>query len=123
MQSPAAAALHDVKKNPKDVIHRYLSKIKPFYVLASRLNGDKLRISGQLAAGEPEGSEHSRGLRFVSGRLRKSRSASAVVQSPARRRGDSLILHEDGIQGAIAHCKRSFNEGKGIRIPIPIPIR
>ncbi|CAH9141414.1 unnamed protein product [Cuscuta epithymum] len=53
------------------------------------------------------------GLRVVRKHLVKSRSAppAAVVsgQVSSRRRDDSLLQQEDGIQGAILHCKRSFN--------------
>ncbi|KAK1274660.1 putative membrane-associated kinase regulator 2 [Acorus gramineus] len=54
-------------------------------------------------------------LRVVGKQLGKSRSASSAVAaapSPAvvaRRRDDSLLQQQDGIQSAIAHCKRSFN--------------
>ncbi|KAJ3694573.1 hypothetical protein LUZ60_010053 [Juncus effusus] len=56
------------------------------------------------------------GIKQVYKRLGKSRSASAAAP-PAKaaepvalqRRDDSLLQQEDGIQSAIAHCKRSFN--------------
>ncbi|KAF2297892.1 hypothetical protein GH714_004839 [Hevea brasiliensis] len=54
------------------------------------------------------------GLRIVCKHLGKSRSASAVAAAPSapvmsRRRDDSLLQQQDGIQSAILHCKRSFN--------------
>lgn len=58
------------------------------------------------------------GLRVVYKHLGKSRSASsaaatpvstAAVAAPSRRRDDSLLEQQDGIQSAILHCKRSFN--------------
>ncbi|XP_058096125.1 probable membrane-associated kinase regulator 2 [Magnolia sinica] len=56
------------------------------------------------------------GLRVVCKHLGKSRSASAAVAAVApsplqaqQRRDDSLFQQQDGIQSAIAHCKRSFN--------------
>ncbi|MED6156474.1 hypothetical protein PIB30_014693 [Stylosanthes scabra] len=59
------------------------------------------------------------GLRVVCKRLGKSRSASsaAVAAAPAtsvssKRRDDSLLQQQDGIQGAIMHCKRSFNASR-----------
>ncbi|CAL9071922.1 unnamed protein product [Musa acuminata var. zebrina] len=82
----------DERKLPRDVLRRCLSKIKPLYIRISRRYGEKLR-------------------------LRKSRSASAAVasvRSPTlapERRDDSLLEQQDGIQSAIAHCKRSFNRG------------
>ncbi|XP_042479535.1 probable membrane-associated kinase regulator 2 [Macadamia integrifolia] len=56
------------------------------------------------------------GLRVVCKHLGKSRSASSAVAaapptlpSQSSRRDDSLLQQQDGIQGAILHCKRSFN--------------
>ena len=64
------------------------------------------------------------GLRVVCKHLGKSRSASSAAApatsgpAPAglvssRRRDDSLLQQQDGIQGAILHCKRSFNASRG----------
>ncbi|GFZ01321.1 membrane-associated kinase regulator [Actinidia rufa] len=61
-------------------------------------------------------------LRVVCKHLGKSRSASAAVavaaaagpagSVQAKRRDDSLLQQQDGIQGAILHCKRSFNASR-----------
>lgn len=107
-----------------EVIHKYLSKIKPLYV---RVN--KLRLSGHLAPGgdrEPAPAPAAKFGRQLSGspvaeirrRMRKCRSASAAVAAapspPPWRRDGSLVQHEeDGIESAIAHCKRSFHSDKG----------
>ncbi|CAL9756119.1 unnamed protein product [Musa acuminata subsp. burmannicoides] len=137
----------DDKKLLKDVLQRYLSKIKPFYIKISKRYVEKLRFSGPLSSSRAmkvrpakesggdqlketvstwssfSGSLKSQdenipaGLRVVSRRLRKSRSASAAVASvrspplATGRRDDSLLEQQDGIQSAIAHCKRSFNRG------------
>ncbi|KAG1346569.1 putative membrane-associated kinase regulator 2 [Cocos nucifera] len=140
--SPAS----EEKRVTKDVVHKYLKKIKPLYVRVSKRYGEKLRFSGPLssssavkvssadadgerrsvtaAAGgtfksqKPQGGNIPGGLRVVASRLRKSRSASSAVAAvrspPRRRRDDSLLEQQDGIQSAIAHCKRSFNADKGI---------
>ncbi|KAH0450630.1 hypothetical protein IEQ34_021322 [Dendrobium chrysotoxum] len=116
----------------KDVILRYISKIKPLYVKVS-----KLRFSGPLgpnkdgsaaqsigakkpSKGKPwsTGNSLSYRLKAVPGRLRKSRSASSAVAyvcpppMVTPKHDDSLLQQEDGIQGAIAHCKRSFHSEK-----------
>ncbi|VAH77691.1 unnamed protein product [Triticum turgidum subsp. durum] len=44
-------------------------------------------------------------------RLRKSRSVSAAQSSSPARRDDSLLEQQDGIAGAIAHCKESIHRG------------
>ncbi|CAL4966129.1 unnamed protein product [Urochloa decumbens] len=73
------------------------------------------------------------GLKQVCKRLGKSRSASSAVaaaplggggaaagtHAQAQRRDDSLLQVQDGIQSAIAHCKRSFNaSSKGSESPL-----
>ncbi|KAI8018905.1 putative membrane-associated kinase regulator 2 [Camellia lanceoleosa] len=55
------------------------------------------------------------GLRVVCKHLGKSRSASAVPcfgSIQENRNDDSFLQQQDGIQSAILHCKRSFNEQK-----------
>ncbi|KAL7183121.1 hypothetical protein ACSBR1_041743 [Camellia fascicularis] len=55
------------------------------------------------------------GLGVVCKHLGKSRSASAAPCSgsiQAKRNDDSFLQQQDGIQRAILHCKRSFNEQK-----------
>lgn len=157
------------KRPPKELVQKYLGKIKPLYVRVSKRYAEKLRFSGQLssegvskdlpssvstdlpssmskelekrdgeAASSPPhelpGSPGSAktvqkqnqsgalpaGLRVVCKHLGKSRSASAAVAavpSPPppviRRRDDSLLQLQDGIQGAIAHCKMSLSACKG----------
>ncbi|KAK4435416.1 putative membrane-associated kinase regulator 2 [Sesamum alatum] len=60
------------------------------------------------------------GLKVVRKRLGKSRSASAAVaasppgKTTSNRRDDSLLQVQDGIQGAILHCKKSFNASRDV---------
>lgn len=60
------------------------------------------------------------GLKVVRKHLGKSRSASAIVTPPqpgrtaSSRRDDSLLQIHDGIQGAILHCKKSFNATRDV---------
>ncbi|XP_047043944.1 uncharacterized protein LOC124648185 [Lolium rigidum] len=86
------AAQRTCRRAPsRDVIRRYLSSI-------SR----RLRTAASPRASTNEG----RGLR----RLRKCRSASSVPPSSvASRCDDSAIEKQDGIAGAIAHCKDSLH--------------
>ncbi|THU71536.1 hypothetical protein C4D60_Mb04t02460 [Musa balbisiana] len=82
--------------------------------------GDQMKEPAS-AASSFKGSLKSQDVNLPAGRkvayrsLRKSRSASAAVasvRSPTlapERRDDSLLEQQDGIQSAIAHCKRSFN--------------
>ncbi|KAJ0989280.1 hypothetical protein J5N97_007636 [Dioscorea zingiberensis] len=121
---PEAAMEGDEKKPSKDVVLKYLNKIKPLYMRVSRRYLEKLTFSGQLNPSENPpaplgdvdkdgGGVLPAGLKVVRKKLGKSRSASsataAAPPSPPRRRDDSLLEQQDGIQNAIAHCKRSFN--------------
>ncbi|PKA64326.1 hypothetical protein AXF42_Ash009547 [Apostasia shenzhenica] len=91
------------KTIPKELILRYLSKIKPFYYRFSKV----AVCSVKTGPCEP--------LARLSGEgMRKSKSASdgwafAASLSPEKaRRDDSLLQQEEGIRSAIAHCKQSF---------------
>ncbi|KAH7682422.1 Transcription regulator FadR/GntR C-terminal protein [Dioscorea alata] len=111
----------DEKKLSKDVVLKYLNKIKPLYMRVSRRYLEKLigerNSSENPQAPLPNVEKDSNGviptgLRVVRKKLKKSRSASSTTAppSPPRRRDDSLIEQQDGIQNAIAHCKLSFNK-------------
>ncbi|KAF6992298.1 hypothetical protein CFC21_009303 [Triticum aestivum] len=83
----------------RDVIRRYLAKI-------SR----RLRTAASPRA-------EARGLR----RLRKCRSASSAVASSAPRRDDdSAVEKQDGIAGAIAHCKESIHRASMSDCELPL---
>ncbi|CAN4077640.1 unnamed protein product [Withania somnifera] len=143
----AANSPSDEKKFYKDVMQKYLKKVKPLYIRVSKRYGEKLKFSGQLSltgnaatkAGPPpppstaakaeavtdvpptteknqkQGNIQT-GLRIVRKHLGKSRSASSAVVAAApvasNRRDDSLLQQQDAIQGAILHCKRSFNSSR-----------
>lgn len=152
------ASSEEKMKSPisKEVVQKYLSKIKPLYVRVSKRYAEKLRFSGNLVQGQLPttelGSEEEKvtqsedpaelkmaekmpalpaaelkiaeknlklplpaKLRVAYERLGKSRSATSTVAAvssppppPPQRHDDSLLQQQDGIQSAIAHCKRSF---------------
>ncbi|KAF5478168.1 hypothetical protein F2P56_004752 [Juglans regia] len=163
-QNNVEESVSDEKRFSKEVMQKYLRKVKPLYFRVSKRYGEKLRVSGQLSLGagakavppsskadqkpapvkseaekavaEPAASDQGlvnnvkmsqklgnlpTGLRVVCKHLGKSRSASssAVAAAPtapvsSRRRDDSLLQQQDGIQGAILHCKRSFNASRDL---------
>ncbi|PIN07245.1 hypothetical protein CDL12_20190 [Handroanthus impetiginosus] len=67
-----------------------------------------------------QGKNLQAGLKIVGKHLVKSRSASATVaaappgKTTSNRLDDSLVQLQDGIQGAILHCKRSLNASRDI---------
>ena len=50
-QQSSEDSVSDEKKFSKDVMQKYLKKVKPLYVRISRRYGEKLRFSGQLSLG------------------------------------------------------------------------
>jgi hypothetical protein len=117
----------------KEVLLKYLNKIKPLYVKVSRRfpggggEGDETDAEPDAASScqpatpqpvvvacgvrAPRASVPA-GLKQACKRLGKSLSAapsspSSTTPAP-QRRDDSLLQVQDGIQSAIAHCKRSL---------------
>lgn len=107
------------KRFSKEVVNKYLNLIKPLKV--SKKSNEKSRFSESEKSTTPSSSPASslfspkrsggggRGAVFreVRKHLGKSRSASAILQTS--KSDDSALEQQDGIQGAILHCKRSYN--------------
>ncbi|CAI9767691.1 unnamed protein product [Fraxinus pennsylvanica] len=106
---------------PKQSVPKYLKLIKPLYVKVSKRQNEKSKFSNSVTpissptTATVNLSQSSRvgSFKIVTKHLGKSRSASAAVgmsPSPINRRDGSLLQqHEDGIQGAILHCKKSYD--------------
>ncbi|VFQ68009.1 unnamed protein product [Cuscuta campestris] len=104
-------------KSSKEMIHKYLKSVRSFS------GGRAAAAAG--ASPPPEKEETGRSDKKVAVRnarsqkrdvprtLGKSRSASSAPPATSQRRDDSLKEQHDGIQGAILHCKRSFNSHTG----------
>ncbi|KAI3705750.1 hypothetical protein L1987_75991 [Smallanthus sonchifolius] len=115
------------KRFSKDVVNKYLNLMKPSYVKVSKRSAEKSRLSEKSVTPssspassvfsprkeEKRGGSGGRGAVFreVRKRLGKSRSASAILQTPATKSDDSVLEKQDGIKGAILHCKRCYNSG------------
>ncbi|EYU40053.1 hypothetical protein ABFS82_05G107400 [Erythranthe guttata] len=107
--------------NERNLVQKYLKMIKPKVKFSGEATGGCRSSDGaggvsQLPeVGSNAKSHHQkRGVEVVRKHLGKSRSSSAMLAAAPppgsdRRRDDSLLQQEDGIQGAILHCKRSFN--------------
>ena len=103
----------DSDKLGKEILHKYLNILKPLYVRV-----EKMKFSGAASpppemakSGFRSNSNLQAGIKVVRKHLGKSRSTS--VSPPGNRRDDSLLEVQDGIQGAILHCKRSFHSDSG----------
>ncbi|KAM1029584.1 hypothetical protein FF1_041999 [Malus domestica] len=106
----------------KDVLQKYLNLIKPLYSKVSRRSTEKVKPAGDSPTASPampifsvcspkkdKQGNFPAGFRVVCKNLGKSKSATVMAAPPVQRRDDSLLLHNDGIQSAILHCKRSFS--------------
>lgn len=141
LHSPSSASSDEKLRFSKEVMQKYLKKVKPLYVKVSRKYAEKLKFSSsqlnslplkkppaEKVRTENEGNKNNvksqkqgslplpSGLRVVCKHLGKSRSGSLATEVTAvssRRRDDSTVQQQDGIQSAILHCKSSFNASKG----------
>lgn len=103
--------------------HKYMKLIRPFYVRASKAKmfdvSPSATPSSSASVSTPRRlvDEKSGGrtvvFRGAYKNLLKNRWSSSVgaapSPSPVSRRDDSIMQQQDGIQGAILHCKRSFS--------------
>ncbi|KAK1366547.1 putative membrane-associated kinase regulator 2 [Heracleum sosnowskyi] len=105
-------------------VHKYIKLIRPFYVKAS-----KIKIFDQSPTATPSSTasvssprkfvDDKNGGRavvfrgayksFLRNRWTSSSVGAGPSPSPVSRRDDSVMQQQDGIQGAILHCKRSFS--------------
>ncbi|KAK4363009.1 hypothetical protein RND71_018250 [Anisodus tanguticus] len=110
-------------------VSKFLKLVKPLYVRNSKMCTDKIKISDQVSTPLPSPLVHSFGswrkqleetqgnrvaaFGAVCKHVKKSRSIASSFtgdsSSPMNRRDDSLLEQNDGIQGAILYCKRSYS--------------
>ncbi|MCD7462456.1 hypothetical protein HAX54_048565 [Datura stramonium] len=111
-----------LKKFVRADVPKYLKLMKPLYARASKRYTNKISVSPlsspstQSMCSPRKASEEKRVAAFggVRKHLGKSRSAASTFAgaspSPLSRRDDSLLQEQnDGIQGAILHCKRCYS--------------
>ncbi|KAL6509282.1 hypothetical protein OROGR_022592 [Orobanche gracilis] len=102
-------------------VPKYLKLIKPFYVKVSSktkstdsATPSSSPMSSPVMFSPRKFAQVSRvgSFKIMTRSFVKSRSASAAdgpVPPSIHRRDDSLLEQHDGIQGAILHCKESYN--------------
>lgn len=122
----------DEKRNKKEVIQKYLKLVRPLYIRVPKRNQPPLpaaegkeEMAAAAERSEMKGQKALVGLNLKGMMMAKKhlgKSKSAVVHSNSNiqnvvsnRRDDSLLQQQDGIQGAILHCKRSFNNASSTR--------
>ncbi|KAK4363013.1 hypothetical protein RND71_018254 [Anisodus tanguticus] len=106
-----------LKKYVRADVSKYLKLMKPLYTRASKRYTSKIGASPlsspltQSMCSEEKQGNRVASFGAVRKHLGKSRSAATgVSSSPMKRRDDSLLQEQnDGIQGAILHCKRSYS--------------
>ncbi|XP_071713557.1 probable membrane-associated kinase regulator 2 [Rutidosis leptorrhynchoides] len=108
------------KRFNKDVVNKYLNLMKP---KVTKRGNEKSRLSEKSVtpSSSPASSvfsprkEDKRGggrvtvFKDVRKHLGKSRSASAILQTPVTKSDDSALEQQDSIKSAILHCKKSYN--------------
>ncbi|XP_073298441.1 probable membrane-associated kinase regulator 2 [Primulina huaijiensis] len=109
------------EKLSRDSVRKYLKLIKPFYAKVSKRQDEKQVKSKTSLTPLPspvtapmnvskfrDGRSIVGSFKVVARYSGQSRYTS-TAQPPIRRRDDSLLEQHDGIQGAIRHCKESYN--------------
>ncbi|KAG8390351.1 hypothetical protein BUALT_Bualt01G0074500 [Buddleja alternifolia] len=117
----------DRRASSRDAVRKYLERIKPLYVKVSKQNNDKSKFTehSTTSSSPPVNFSTSKfsgsrmgSFKMATKHLQKSRSASAAeidaALPPVRRKDDSLLEQNDGIRGAILHCKKSYNSSKEV---------
>jgi len=95
-EQQAHVSCNEKRMNKREAVQKYLQMVK--------------RVPKRHQA------EHAAAMTAAIKRLNLRKSNSAVVPNKiaSKRRDDSLLEQEDGIQSAILHCKRSFHASKGM---------
>lgn len=101
----------------KEMLQKYLNILKPLYIRVEKM---RLHAGGGAVSPPPplaKAGVRSNNLQAVVrkhlGKSRSTSAAAAVSPPGSNRRDDSLLELQDGIQGAILHCKKSFNSDRG----------
>lgn len=118
----------DEKRNKKEVIQKYLKLVKPLHIRVPKRNqppppaaeGKEEAVVAEKSAQKALVGLNLKGMMMAKKHLGKSKSAvvhsnSNMQNVVSNRRDDSLLQQQDGIQGAILHCKRSFNNASSTR--------
>ncbi|KZV41019.1 putative membrane-associated kinase regulator 2-like [Dorcoceras hygrometricum] len=105
------------EKLSRDSVRKYLKLIKPLYAKVSKRQNEK-QVKSKTSStplNSPlnvsklgDGRSIVGSFKVVARYSGQSRYTSAA-QPPIRRRDDSLLEQHNGIQGAILHCKESYN--------------
>lgn len=101
------------KRFSKDVVQKYLNRIKPLYAKSLKKYGETEKFAASPTRSTESFPTPSR-FKAKRKQLGKSKSASAVIGDPSPVTLPVRSDHpHDGIEGAILHCKRSLNSSKG----------
>eukprot|EP00253_Pinus_taeda_P033494 PITA_33494 len=117
------------KKRAKEIVQKYVSKIKPLYVKISQKCNEKIRFGDLEKPGERNGvkndrcpgsdkSEKQMSFLYLPGNLKmvykhlgkgKQQSSDIVQKLPNYYCSESTLMEvQSAIQGAITHCKQSI---------------
>lgn len=116
------------KKGTKEIVQKYVQKIKPLYLKISQRYNEKIRFRDQEKTGERNGVKNGRSpglerklekqmsfsyfsgnLKMIHKHLAKGKHQPSDMQQKLRNYSSesTLMEIESAIQGAISHCKQS----------------
>lgn len=117
VEKPTGPAEEDDECSKRDGFMKYLKPFRVSYIGASKRDGDDLRFattcrfspsSSPVASrvASPRKGKSESGFRVAYKNLGKGKSACSAVSGSGA--DDSMVEQQEGIHGAILHCKRSY---------------
>ncbi|KAL0015901.1 hypothetical protein SO802_002970 [Lithocarpus litseifolius] len=106
--SSSSSTVSEEKKFSKEVMQKYLKKVKPLYVRVSRRYGEKLRFSGQLSLGGA-----AAGAKPI---LQKTAAPAAEKSQAAEPEGSESSANNNNINNNVKTHQKLGNIPTGLRV-------
>ncbi|EOY24874.1 Uncharacterized protein TCM_016357 isoform 1 [Theobroma cacao] len=119
-------SVSDEKKFSKDVMQKYLKKVKPLYVRVSRRYGEKLRFSGQLSLSslKPATPPSTAAQKSVSGKVTTTEKGQVEVEvGESQVNGKNLkqVNFPAGLRVVCKHLGKSRSASSAVAAAPPVP--
>ncbi|XVE64762.1 hypothetical protein DITRI_Ditri07aG0127800 [Diplodiscus trichospermus] len=126
-QQSSEYSVSDEKKFSKDVMQKYLKKVKPLYVRVSRRYGEKLRFSGQLSLSslKPATPPTAAAQKSVSGKVTTAEKGQVVVEvGESQVNGKNLkqVNIPAGLRVVCKHLGKSKSASSAVAAAPPAPV-
>ncbi|XWS48868.1 hypothetical protein CRYUN_Cryun13aG0113400 [Craigia yunnanensis] len=126
-QQSSEDSVSDEKKFSKDVMQKYLKKVKPLYVRISRRYVEKLRFSGQLSLGssKPATPPSTAAQKSVSGKVTMAEKALMEVEAGENQVNEKNLKQVNipaGLRVVCKHLGKSRSASSAVAAAPPAPV-